>query len=189
VAFLFANATFSLPKIIYIQRGDKMTDKSGMLEEIYRRNYLTVYRLALAKCGGRVENAKDIFGEVFLQLLKYLNKGGEFNDHNHEKAWLIRVTLNCSKAVLRFYKPAPEPDDSNFYIMPESGKGDVYEAVMKLPKKYRVVIHLFYYEEYSIKEIAEILKIKENTVKSQLCRGRKLLKNDLGGTMYEFGKI
>lgn len=166
-----------------------MTDKDERLEEIYRRNYLTVYRLALAKCGGRVENAKDIFSEVFLQLLKYLDKGGTFNDLSHEKAWLIRVTLNCSKAVLRFYKPSSEPDNNGFYVMPESGRGDVYEAVMKLPKKYRVVIHLFYYEDYSIKEIAQILKINENTVKSQLSRGRKLLKNDLGGTMYEFGKI
>jgi len=165
-----------------------MTDTSKRLEEIYRRNCLTVYRLALAKCGGRVENAKDIFSEVFFQLLKYLNKGNSFNDLSHEKAWLIRVTINQSKVILRTYKPSSDEGLDGSYTIPEGGS-EVYEAVMRLSEKYRVVIHLFYYEEYSIKEIASILRIKENTVKSRLSRGRKLLKNDLGGSEYEFRKV
>ncbi|MBQ7835059.1 MAG: sigma-70 family RNA polymerase sigma factor [Ruminiclostridium sp.] len=163
------------------------------LERIYRKHYLTVYRLAVAKSGGRIENAKDVFGEVFFQLLRYLDKGGSFNDENHEKAWLIRVTINCSKVILRTYNSGNSEELilERFSTMPENGYGEVYEAVMKLPQKYRVVIHLFYYEDYSIKEIAEILKIKENTVKSQLSRGRKLLKGDLekGGLDYGFEKI
>ncbi len=162
------------------------------LEAIYRRHYLTVYRLALAKCGGKTENAKDVFGEVFFQLLKYLNKGKTFNDENHEKAWLIRVTVNCSKVILRTYNTcsSSEISEEQFYTMMNSDGEEVYDAVMSLPEKYRIVIHLFYYEGYSIKEISNILKIKENTVKSQLSRARKMLKSDLeGGQTYEFGKI
>lgn len=163
------------------------------LERIYRSHYLMVYRLALAKCGGSTENAKDVFGEVFFQLLKYLNKGRTFNDSNHEKAWLIRVTVNCSKVILRTYNTgnSSEISPEQFYSMVDAEPGEVYEAVMELPEKYRIVIHLFYYEDYSIKEIAAILKLKENTVKSQLSRARKMLKAELqeGGQNYEFGKI
>ena len=77
--------------------------------------------------------------------------------------------------------------------MRDNDTSEVYEAVMALPEKYRIVIHLFYYEDYSIKEIAHIIGIKENTVKSQLSRARKMLKSDIEGSRkdcsYEFGKI
>ncbi len=150
-------------------------------EGIYRRHYLTVYRLALAKCGGKTENAQDVFGEVFFQLMKYLKKGNSFNDLNHEKAWLIRVTVNCSKVILRTYgKNAPNTlSAEQFYSMMDGENSDVYEAVMGLPEKYRIAVHLFYYDDYSIKEIAAILKVKENTVKSRLSRARKMLKTEL----------
>ncbi len=168
-----------------------MTETKEMLERIYRRHYLTVYRLALAKCGGRQENANDIFGEVFLQLAKHLGKGNRFNDENHEKAWLIRVTLNCSKVILRTYAFFGESAEEKSYYIPES-TGEVYEAVMKLSEKYRVVIHLFYYEGYQIKEIASLLRINENTVKSRLARARKMLKTTIEQEregIYEPGKI
>ncbi|MBO5378319.1 MAG: RNA polymerase sigma factor [Ruminiclostridium sp.] len=169
-----------------------MTDEQDMLERIYRRHYLTVYRLALAKCGGKQENANDVFGEVFLQLAKYLRKGRFFNDENHEKAWLIRVTLNCSKVIFRTYlRPSESVEDKGYYI-PESD-GEVYEAVMRLSEKYRVVIHLFYFEGYSIREIASLLNVNENTVKSRLSRARKMMKTDIEqerkGNIYEPRKI
>ena len=166
------------------------------LEGIYRRHYLMVYRLALAKCGGKRENAEDVFGEVFFQLLKYLNKGRTFNDENHEKAWLIRVTLNCSKVIFRTYsrENTSELTQEQFYAMMDNDTSEVYEAVMELPEKYRIVIHLFYYEDYSIKEIAEIIGANENTVKSRLSRARKMLKSDIESDdrkdcNYGFGKI
>lgn len=165
-----------------------MSDAESTFERIYRANYLTVYRLALAKCGGNEANAKDVFGEVFYQLLRYLRKGGGFNDAEHEKAWLIRVTLNCSKAVIRTYSSSAEISVREFSAM-ASGEMDVYDAVMRLPEKYRVVIHLYYYEGYSVKEISSILRRKENTVKAQLSRGRSLLKCDLGGLYYGFGEV
>lgn len=170
-----------------------MTENQDMLEKIYRRHYLTVYRLALAKCGGNQENAKDVFGDVFLQLARYLQKGRFFNDENHEKAWLIRVTLNCSKVILRTYSRSSDAVKEQGYIMTEYEKSDTFDAVMRLSEKYRVVIHLFYYEGYAVREIAEILKVSENTVKSRLSRGRKLLKNQIEqerkDELYEFGKL
>lgn len=164
------------------------------LEGIYLRHYLMVYRLALAKCGGKIENAEDVFGEVFFQLLKYLKKGKTFNDINHEKAWLIRVTLNCSKVIFRTYSrgSSTELTQEQFYAMMTNETTDVFDAVMELSEKYRVVIHLFYYEDYSIKEIAEIIGVNENTVKSRLLRARKMLKSnieDRKDCSYEFGKI
>ena len=64
-------------------------------------------------------------------------------------------------------------------IFESSELSDLFEAVMKLPEKYRVIIHLFYYEDYSVKEISEILKLSESNVKVRLSRGRMLLKNSL----------
>lgn len=180
-----------------------MSDVQSNLEKIYRRHYLTVYRLALAKCGGNPENAGDVFGEVFFQLLKYLRKGNIFNDENHEKAWLIRVTVNCSKVIFRTYgKPSEDISAAErlCIIKPEEN-GEVFEAVMRLSEKYRVVIHLFYFEDYSIKEIGKTLGLKENTLKSRLSRARELLKRDLEagrrsvfsaerkGADYEFKKL
>ena len=170
-----------------------MTDNQNMLEKIYRRHYLTVYRVALAKCVGKHENAQDVFGDVFLQLARYLNKGNYFNDENHEKAWLIRVTLNCSKAILRTYSRSSEAKTDSGFTIPQYENSDTYDAVMSLSEKYRVVIHLYYYEGYSVREIAEIIKTSENTVKSRLSRGRKLLKTKIEqerkGDFYEFGKL
>ena len=64
-------------------------------------------------------------------------------------------------------------------VFEEPEDGRLFEAVMQLPEKYRIVIHLFYYEDYSVREIAELLKRRENTVKSQLARGRMFLKDML----------
>lgn len=62
---------------------------------------------------------------------------------------------------------------------PDSQSEELFEAVMKLPEKQRTVIHLFYYEDYSIKEIADILKLSESNVKTRLTRGRAMLKEQL----------
>lgn len=161
------------------------------LERIYRTHYLTVYRLALARCGGKEENAKDVYGEVFYRLLKYLNGGGSFREEEHEKAWLIRTTINCAKVVLRTYRSEnDEISPHEFALRVGGGTSEVYDAVMRLPEKYRVVIHLYYYEGYHVKEIASLLGRSEGAVKAQLSRGREKLKNELeGGFFYEFGEI
>lgn len=161
------------------------------LERIYRAHCLTVYRLALARCGGKEENAKDVYGEVFYRLLRYLRGGGSFREEEHEKAWLIRTTINCAKVILRTYRSENnEISPREFALRIGGGTSEVYDAVMRLPEKYRVVIHLYYYEGYHVKEIASLLGRSESAVKAQLSRGRDRLKSDLeGDVFYEFGKI
>ena len=136
-----------------------------------------VYRLALARTKNQAA-AEDIYQEVFLRYLKNQDK---IVNETHKKAWLIRTTINCSKSLLTsawFRSTVALEDNLSFTTPEETG---VYHAVMGLPQKYRTVIHLFYYEDLSIREISEILGIGENTIKSQLSRARTLLKEKLKG--------
>lgn len=136
-----------------------------------------VYRLALSRTRN-IADAEDIVQEVFLRLV---NKKPEFQNEEHRKAWLIRVTLNCSSKLLTsawFRRTVPLEEELKFET---KEKNDVYYAVMELPIKYRTVIHLFHYEDMSILQISEALNIKESTIKSQLLRARQLLKTKLKG--------
>lgn len=136
-----------------------------------------IYKLALSQTKNR-ENADDVVQEVFLRYLKY---GKEFESEEHIKAWLIRVTLNCCKSLFTsawVRKTAPLDEDIPFDT---EEKHDVYYAVAELPPKYRAVIHLFYYEDFSVAEISKALGIKQTTVKSQLSRGRDMLREKLKG--------
>ena len=105
----------------------------------------------------------------------------EFETEEHKKAWLIRVTINCTKNILgsSYERHRADLDENLKFETPE--KSEVFYAVLKLPKKYRTVIHLYYYEDYSIKEISNILKTNENTVKSQLSRARAELEKMIKG--------
>ncbi len=160
------------------------TDCAGVFKQNMTEKYFnTVYRLALSQTQDK-HKADDVLQEVFLRFLK---SDKAFKDEEHVKAWLIRVTINCSKNTfsdLWVKRTVPLTDDLTF-DMPE--KNDVYSAVAKLPQKYRTVIHLFYYEDLSVSVIAKYLKTKESTIKSQLHRGREMLKALLGGRDdYEF---
>lgn len=155
-------------------------DTTGNIKEIIEEYSDMVYRLALARTKN-ISDAEDIFQEVFIRLIKNIeNIDGE----KHLKAWLITVTINCSKTLLTsswFKKVVPLQDNLTFST-PE--KSSVYYAVLDLPMKYRTIIYLFYYEDLSISYISQILGIKESTIKSQLSRGRDLLKNKLKGDAY-----
>ena len=146
-------------------------NKKQYLEETIEKYSNMVYRLAMARTGNSVE-AQDVYQEVFLRLAK---KMPEFQSEEHKKAWLIRVTINCSKTILNssFIKYRTELDENLSFETPE--RHDIYYAVLKLPIKYKTVVHLYYYENYSIKEISNILRTNENTIKSRLARARKQL--------------
>lgn len=146
-------------------------------DEIIKKYIDMVYRLALSRTKNK-SHADDVVQEVFL---RYISKNCEFASEEHIKAWLIRVTINCSNSIFEsswFKKTAPLSEEIAFDT-PE--KSEVYYAVMELPKKYRTVIHLFYYEDMSVAEIAECLRENISTVKSQLHRGRKMLREKLKG--------
>lgn len=132
------------------------------------------------------EDAKDIVQEVFYQYIKNEKK---FENDEHEKAWLIRVTLNqCRKlwrsAWFRHTEGLPKqdiPSESRLEaeIIEKEKRQALVNEVWRLPRKYREVIHLFYFEGMSIKEICAATGRRSSTVTSQLTRGRELLKKRL----------
>ena len=136
-----------------------------------------VYRLAMARTKDK-DLAEDVCQDVFLRFLK---SDKTFESEEHIKAWLIKVTVNCSKGVFTsswFKKTVPLSQELTFS---DPEYTDLFEQVKKLPQKYATIIHLFYYEDMSISEIASLLNMKESTVKSHLFRGRNQLKELLGG--------
>ena len=142
------------------------------------RTYMdTVYRVALNYLKSP-DSADDITQEVFLRLLRSQT---EFASEEHIRNWLIRVTLNECKRDLtaRWRKAEPLEAYAEKLSFTSTETGDVYRSVMSLPRKYRVVIYLHYYEGYSTSEIAKLLRTKQSTVCTQLERGRKLLKRML----------
>lgn len=124
-------------------------------------------------------DTEDIFQTVFL---KYVLKSPEFHSTDHEKAWIIRVTINACRDLLKsFFHSRTLPLDSlrEKPGEPASDHSDVLEAVLALPSKYKDVIYLYYYEEYSAEEIGQILRKNKNTVYTLLNRGRQLLRSSL----------
>lgn len=119
-------------------------------------------------------DAEDAVQEAFVKLI---TKAPEFENDEHRKAWLLRVTVNISKNMLKSAKRKNLPLTEE---IPYSEKSDdVLPYVLSLNEKYRVVTHLYYYENYSIKEIAEILSLPAATVGTRLSRARKMLEKSL----------
>ena len=124
-------------------------------------------------------DTEDIFQTVFL---KYVLKSPEFHSLDNEKAWIIRVTINACRDLLKsFFRSRSLPLDSlrEKPGEPAPDHSDVLEAVLALPSKYKDVIYLYYYEEYSAEEIGQILRKNKNTVYTLLSRGRQLLRSSL----------
>ena len=153
------------------------TNKNQYLEKMVEKYSNMIYRLALIRTKTK-ENSEDVYQDVFLRLAK---KMPDFKSEEHEKAWLIRVTINCSKNLLnsKFFKNTSELKEDIPFETEE--KHNIYYSVQKLPIKYKTIVHLYYYENYKIKEISQILKMKENTVKSYLARAREKLKMEEEG--------
>lgn len=126
-------------------------------------------------------DTEDVFQNVYM---KYLLYEGSFESIEHEKAWFVRVTINACTDWLRALsrrKWVPLDVLAEESVVPGDPSKDVLEAVLRLPEKYRDVIYLFYYEEYTAVEIAKILKKKENTVYTWLSRAKDILREKLGG--------
>ena len=135
-----------------------------------------VYRLALARTAS-VPDAEDVFQEVFLRYFRHEDK---FHNDEYRKAWLIRCTLNRCKSLLSSpWRKRVVPLETAEEVGVEDDYSEVYSAVLSLPAKYRAVIHLHYFEGLSVSEMAQTLQLPEGTVKSQLSRGRDLLRDML----------
>ena len=135
-----------------------------------------VYRLALARTAS-VPDAEDVFQEVFLRSFRHEEK---FQSDEHRKAWLIRCTVNRAKSLAASpWKQRTVPLETAAEVGVEDDYREVYGAVLSLPPRYRTVIHLHYFEGLSVAEMAGMLHTAEGTVKSQLSRGRALLREML----------
>lgn len=130
-------------------------------------------------------DVEDVFQEVFL---KYMQSDINFESEEHKKSWLIRVAINSCKDLLKnfFRRNVVSMDHISMEpVLLKERDLDVLNAVAKLPTKFKNVVYLFYYEEYTVPEIADILNKKENTIYTWLGRARNRLKEDLGGGFLE----
>ena len=149
-----------------------------MEEQIVRTYADMVYRIAYRYVKNSIDT-DDVFSEVFLA---YFKKERTFESEEHRKTWLIRVTINCAKDFLAqraqlqqlHEKTLSDPTarDADTYL-------DLYKAIEQLRPEYREVIKLYYLDDLSVKEIAQILNKNENTIKTQLFRARDTLKSVL----------
>lgn len=122
-------------------------------------------------------DANDIMQEVFLKFYQNMDK---LTDQAHIRPWLITVTMNTCRNYLRsgwFTRTIRrEEQEEGSYEQDFGEKSDLFYAVMELPEKERVPLHLFYYEGCTTAEIAKLLKMKESTVRVRIMRGREKLK-------------
>ena len=145
------------------------------LAETYRDR---LFAAAFQVCG----NAADAEDAAQEALLRYHISEKQFESEQHIRAWLLRVAINCAKNVSRsFFRRNTVPlEDYMDSLEFDSGESrEIFREVMSLPETYRLVIHLYYYEDYTVAEIGRILGLTESNVKVRLSRGRQLLKKAL----------
>ena len=156
----------------------------AQFELLAGRHREMIYRIALNRLRSP-SDAEDITQEVLLKL--YLHRGA-FDDDRHAKHWLIRVTLNQCRSMWRSPWKKMLPIDELCRTIPftDQKDSDLFRAVMELPEIHRTILYLFYYEDLSVNEIAELMQLRVSTVTSRLHRARKRLKYDLTeGANYE----
>lgn len=154
------------------------------IREIYERNVDDIYKLCFSYLKN-VHDCEDAVSAVFVKLMK--NKP-VFQSYKQEKAWLIITACNHCKSVLRFLLRHPKIDIASLpeqEYWDDSENSEMLEIVLSLPKKYRIVLYLHYYEGYSLVEISKIINENESTVRSRLFYGKKKLLKLIGGTEYE----
>ena len=147
------------------------------VNELFEEFSDMVYRVAFVRVS-QASDAEDVFQDVFMRLVKHASK---LKSHEHAKAWLIRCTINCCNSHHRsaWQKKTVGIEDNIYTGQTDLGYEhiELLDAVRSLRAEHQEVIHLFYYEGYSSKEIADILEINENTVKSRLRRARMELQS------------
>ncbi len=156
----------------------KSTDENRAYEfqQLYHRQVSRVYKLALFLLGN-VSEAEDVSQIVFL---KAWEKAPSFRDAEHEKAWFLRVTRNLCKDLQKNYFRSKRCslDEAQEQSVEFESKEDseVWQALMRLEDKNRLLLYLYYYEGYPVKELSKLLKRKESTVQTQLAAARKKMK-------------
>ncbi len=155
------------------------------VEKLIEQYQKHVFAAAFSVCQN-IADADDVVQDTFL---KYHCSKKEFSSHEHMKAWLLRVAINKAKDHTRsFWKKntvsieelmTASADNEEISPARKDERIRILEDVMKLPTKYRIVIHLFYYDERSVAEIAKVLGLSESNVKTRLSRARNMLRNEI----------
>lgn len=159
---------------------------SPNVEELFEQYSDMVYRIAFVQMKA-ASDADDVFQEVFLRLVRHAHK---LRSQEHAKAWLIRCTINCCNSMhtSSWRKKTVELEEFSGVLEGLDHRHlELLEAVKGLSPDHRTVIHLFYYEGYQSQEIAQMLEINENTVKSRLRRARQELRAVWGEEEDGFG--
>lgn len=157
--------------------GTKQWTSITQFREFYDRQVKRVYRLAMVMMGN-ISDAEDVTQTVFL---KAWEKKPDFRDADHEIAWILTTTRNQCKDIHKsFYRRkradlenAPEPQ----VTLETQMDSEIWEALQSLAEKYRMVLYLYYYEGYSVRELSVILRRRESTLQTQLATGRKQMKS------------
>ena len=149
-------------------------------DEALKKYQGDVYRAAYVICRSR-EDAEDVTQETFF---RYFRSDREFDSQEHLKAWLLRTAMNLAKDIVRsFFRRSTVPLEENgpLPVFRDTEDAELFNAVMQLKPKYRAVLHLYYYEGYTAKEIGGILHLSAGNVRMRLARAREMLKNSLEG--------
>ena len=154
-----------------------MLDESEFVRQV-NTNKGTVFRVAY----GYLRNKADAEDVVQNAVFKLYRCEREFESDEHVKRWLIRVTVNECTSLYRALRRRPENIDDYLETLAMSSErhADLVRKVMRLPARYRNAVYLYYYEGYSTREVAELLRVPEATVRTRLARGRRRLKAILG---------
>ena len=148
------------------------------IQAIYERQYSRVYRIAMLYLKNS-SDAEDVVQSIFL---KYMEKQTIFENSDHERAWFITAVRNQCKDVLKnFWRRKVDFGDLPEQVTEEADGRDLITFILKLSSKYREVLYLYYYEEYSVKEMSRILGRKESTIQTQLAAAREKLKKLIEG--------
>lgn len=151
---------------------NKPIREEGDIERLIQMYGDKLFRLCLITLGN-ASDAEDAVQETFV---KYLQKAPAFNDEEHKKAWLLTVATNQCRDMLRFKKRHSIVDMEEIKeFTEEKTESGILDAMMLLPEKYRMVLVLYYVEEYNIESIAKIVGRTKSAIKMRLQKGRKLL--------------
>lgn len=154
------------------------SDKRDRVMEIYHRNVDTVYRISMLY----LKNTQDAEDNVQATFTRLMETGKSFENDRHEQAWLVVTASNlCKNQLSNWYrKRRSDTDFEAFGAGWEPEDRSLLLEVLALPPKYKTVVYLHYYEGYTTQEISRYLHINESTLRSQLVKGRKLLREALG---------
>lgn len=163
---------------IIVERRKMMTNEENeFFAQAYDEYAQMLYRIAYLHTGS-LQESEDILQEVFIKLIY---NSPHFKNEEHKKAWLIRVTTNKCKDYIKSSRANNLPLNENILSnKSESDKTiDIQSKIISMDEKYKTVIYLFYYEDYTVKQISSVLRLSESAVKMRLKRAREILKKEL----------